>query len=134
MINLARFTLSTNTVQSARSQYEYSSNDASMNPAFFNRVSLIAGLFCYWLEGFGASYLLVAPITRGLLSTHFLMTLVGWGIGITSIVAWIMLMRKESRVRLSGRVPPFSGNTPRLAKMVLALGAILGSFLATVFG
>src|SRR6266568_8821686 len=134
MINLARFTLSTNTVLSARSQFEYSSIDASMNPALFNRISLIAGLFCYSFEGFGASYLLVAPVARGLLSTDFLMTLVEWGIAIASIGAWVMLMRKESRVRLSGRVPPFSGNTPRLAKMVLVLGAVLGSFLATVFG
>jgi len=101
-----------------------------MSPGYINRISLIAGLFLYSFEGFAASYLLVEPVTSGIISTDFLMTLVEWGIGIASIGAWVMLMRKESRVRRSGRVPPFSGNTPRLAKMVLVLGAVAGLFLA----
>ena len=84
------------------------------------------------LRGDRASYLLLAPLVRGPFGPELSRTLISWGIAIFSLVAWWTAYSRESRERSRGRVPPFSGNTPRLAIVLLLFGAIPGSALAVV--
>ena len=96
------------------------------------RISPALGITCYGCEGFLASYLTLAPIVRGPFGPEFLRTLIGWGIAIGSLIVWWFVFRKEARVRRSGKVPPFSGSSPRLAIMALLFGAVVGLTLAVV--
>jgi hypothetical protein len=97
------------------------------------RLSQILGLALYGVEGGFAGYLLLAPILRGIFGMELLQTLISWALAIGSLAIWWAVFRKESRERARGKLPPFSGDTPRLAIIVLLFGAILGSTLAVVF-
>ena len=98
-----------------------------------DRISQDLGLVCYGAEGVFASYLLFAPILRGQFGTDPLGGLIAWAIASGSLIVWWAVFRKESRERAGGKLPPLSGNTPRLAIMVLICGAFLGSIMAVAF-
>jgi hypothetical protein len=97
------------------------------------RRSQVLGLALYGFVGVGASLLLLGPILRGVFGKELPQTLIAWPVAVGSLAIWWAVFRKESRERARGKLPPFSGDTPRLAIIVLLFGAILGSTLAVVF-